>query len=53
MRLPQDLADEEEELRRADSGQHSLSKKEEERLGYGAAWTARKAAIYGRRAIGW
>ncbi|BGO92528.1 hypothetical protein NBRC10512_000445 [Rhodotorula toruloides] len=53
MRLPPGMAEEEEELRRARSGQHSLSKQEEERLGYGAAWTARKAAIYGRRATGW
>ncbi|BGP25657.1 hypothetical protein Rt10032_c06g2926 [Rhodotorula toruloides] len=46
MRVPQ----EEEERWGSQGGQHSLAKKSDEGLGCGAAWTARKAAIYGRRA---
>lgn len=54
IQLPPDMAKEEEEARhRGALGPYSLAKRPGEGLGYGAAWTARKAAIYGRRASGW
>lgn len=53
MSLPPDLAWEEEQQRRAGYGPHNLAKKSGENIGYGAAWTARKEAIYGRRTSGW